>query len=129
VEADLTGTRCAFEMYYGSKYRRKCNSINLLTYLLTPRSTVLLEKLTGNSINTHKKRAAFRAHLHETCQTEQQYVKISHTELHTNIKKKWKAHPQAKHGFRDFHKADHLFCVIIVHQVSSKLEEKYHEIL
>ena len=37
-----------------------------------------------NSMNIHKKTAAFRAHIHETRQTKQQYVKISHTEFHTN---------------------------------------------
>ena len=38
-------------------------------------------------MNSHQEIAAFRAHFHETQQTEQQYVKISHTEFRTNSNK------------------------------------------
>ena len=39
-------------------------------------------------MNSHKDREVFRAHFHETRQNEQQYVKNSHTEFHTNREKR-----------------------------------------
>jgi hypothetical protein len=65
-------------------------------------------------MNSHKETAAFRAHFHETRQTEQQYVKISHTEFHTNSKKEKNASSSKAWLPRFSKKVHQLFCGIIV---------------